>query len=263
MTDEIRTIVEAQRKWAWWRCHDVAEALVKGGSDDTRARVAAVKELADEMLQGVMDRFVQRTREGFFLQKPRVNREAQVRTLLQFCILQEKTAQIRALRIDLRAVREGTEDVEGEDVVERIPDGGPNAEEGAIARQTRDGVLTAVQRLSHPVRKLVVMGIFAREMITRADVDAAAEHVASGKRFVVRPAAEVWELIERTRVDPAVDGDAMWRRAFAETLRFDLPFGDADDAAVSLAVNALEKQLERGLVDLREALADGDEEAGE
>jgi hypothetical protein len=260
---EIEGILHDQMGWLWYRCRHLAERIVKPDGPDDWDAWAVVAKLTPELNQAVLTRFVERAKKGWFDQQPIVARAAQVRILLQYCVLQEGKERFRQLGIDERLVTSWYDDDDEEvDPLEHIEDKeAPSALTRMVDSEERTAVVRHALRLENPSRLLALVGLHAADLVTHDHFVAASRRVAGGKRFLVRDPEEAWQLFQGARTHECADDPAWWRHTFAEIVRFHTPLGDAPEPLVLKAVNALEKQVERAAKDVKAAMGSTTEAA--
>lgn len=126
--------------------------------------------------------------------------------------------------------------------------------EQLLRQGRRAEVRAALQQLSSPVRRFVLVAVYVPDALDRALLEEAAAFRRGGSRLFLRPVAEAWPLLRARR--GRLDG-AEWKAWVARVVAFTGAPGRVPAAAVAKVLWRIDQHLTRGRDELLSVLGIG------
>lgn len=210
---------------------------------------------AEDLMSEAWLRFVKRSEEGFFDQRPHKSLEAQVKFLMKKAIgwVVEDHRRDRRRWHDLAR----GDDDEGGDPLDRRADEDPtDPDQDLQHHQELRQLLAMVHEATSPVRGLCLLSRDVPRAVAPDDVERAKAYKRGGSNMPMRPAPEAYGLLDQERKDPKLVFDLeCWKPVlggiyYAEGPLESVLAGDCDTFAGNV-----ERQANRAIKDLQKAVA--------
>jgi len=134
----------------------------------------------------------------------------------------------------------------------------PEPEDGAedvlatlVARGEQRAVRAAIGRLSSPVRRFVLLAVYAPEGLEKAHLSAAAGYRRGGARLLARPVDAAWRLLRERR--GKLEGSA-WKAWVARVVAFRGAPDEVPAAQLARVLWGIDQHLSRGREELARLL---------
>lgn len=123
-----------------------------------------------------------------------------------------------------------------------------------LVRGERSAVKAAIAQLSSPVRRFVLLAIYAPEALERRHLEEATAYRRGGARLFARPVASAWRLLcaQRGKLEGAA-----WKGWVARVVAFRGAPGRVEEAEVARVLWGIDQHLSRGREELSKLLRAG------
>ena len=232
--DQVRVALTAHLGWLSSRC---------------RAQARAFPEVeADDLLQQVLEGFLDRVESGWFDQEPHVSLQAQIRNLLG--LLVRNKGDVRSIQRARRLRGSPPPAPDGEEGdVDCAPTSDRDPEQRLRDRRAMEVVLHELRSGVLPSRVLAVLAVRAPELLRFDDVARVVDSPSGWKP--ARSAEEIWALWEAVHASPPDLDQAAWARLVAEILCCTGPLGTTPRDQLRTVTQSLNRAAARGAADLR------------
>jgi hypothetical protein len=241
--------LEEHLLWLEGRCRHAARRLPGVGGD--------------ELLGAVWLRCIARAERGWFDERPTVSLEAQVKSLMGWCLRHEVKAIHRYWDRHGELPARPGERESGGDPLERVEGDNADPLDKLHGDERLAAVMEQVEQVTSPVRGLCFLSRDLPRVVVLRHVQRAKAYRRGGSKMPLRSVEEAYSLLDHERQRDELVLDLMrWKPVLGGIYYAEGPLeGVADDELDKLG-KTVERQANRGLEDLQRAMAGwgGDDE---